>query len=309
MDSLRRLLLLVPLAPMVLPNCTPDFDALSSGVASTAGTPSGGNAGNGSGSANGGSEPRAGSSGAGSVQGGGGGDFSGGGSAGGTPTTAGSGGASGDAGAGDAGAENMLAGAAGEGGAAPTCKDWPDVVTIFNGFDQGLEGDGFSSVSSRGTVSTTKGATASSGWDAKEGATCPGALRFSYFFKAYASGSDPTETGYGTYEFSPTSWTSGTALHVKVKVSEANAPITGVRFFIISSDKYLYTSVFDDTAFKSGGWNEMVIPAVANEWYDPTGVRQLGIEIQLDRADTPDIPAQPPQVLKVWLDDIWLEPN
>lgn len=298
MDSVRRVSLFV-LATAMLPHCTPDFDALSDGGASNGGMTSAGNS-------NGGTESSGGSPGAGSAHGG----ASPGGTAVGGDAMSVIGGASGAADRGDAGAENELGGASGAGGTASPCSTWPDDgVTVYNGFDEGLEGAGFSSVSARGSVDTTKGATASYAWDAAQGSSCPGALRFSFSFKAYASGSEADEVGFGTYEFAPTSWVSGSALHLKVKVSLANAPISGVRLFVISGDKYLYSSVFDDTAFKTGEWNEMVMPTVAGDYYDPNSVRQLGIEVRLARAGTPDIPAQPPQPLQVWLDDIWLQPN
>jgi hypothetical protein len=329
MDSLRRVALVVLFSTTLLPQCMPDFDALSAGPRSGSG---GSVAGDGSGGseisnggmvmpdASGGSSPNSNSggtssgggslnsnsgetsSGGSSPNAGSGGNTSGGTNAAGT-TAGGSepvqaGGMDGGAGLGGA-----SAGAAGE----PGCVSFSDVAT-YSAFDDGLDGNGFASSSIDSVVDTTHAASSTSGWDSLIGNRCPGSLQYSYVFKAYAVNSDPDEVGFGNYFFASMNWSSVSAVHAMVKVSPANAPITGVRFFVLSGSQYLYDSVLDSTRFKSGGWNEMILRPVAGSSYDPTDVYRLGVEIRLLRAGSLGIPAQTPKI-EVWLDDIWLEPK
>jgi hypothetical protein len=101
-------------------------------------------------------------------------------------------------------------------------------------------------------------------------------------------------------------WSNVAALHVMVKMSPTNAPVEGVRMFVLSGNQFLYSSVFDDTKFKTGGWNEMTLQLVGGSYYDPTKVFRIGAEVRLDPAR--GIPPGPYKV-DVWLDDVWLEPK
>jgi hypothetical protein len=308
MPSVTRAAVLVLASTPLLAHCMPDFDALSAGAGSSAGTTFGGEATGGDHSSLAGSSPSGGTSSvAGSLNGG-------------TPSggAAGAGAASGTAGQGGDGGGGQADGGAGgdagasDGGAAgdgqTSCGPPEEGVTNYSNFDEGLSGPGFANQGPSVAIATTKGTTGSWERDPDVGNACPGALHFSFAFKGYASGSDADEVANGNYYFAPVNWTSAAAVHAMVKVSPANAAITGVRFYVVSGAQYLYYYVFDTTAFKTGEWNEMVLSPSAGPYYDPTSVRQLGVEVRLLRAGTSGIPAQPPLV-EVWFDDIWLEPK
>jgi len=213
------------------------------------------------------------------------------------------GGASGSGGMGGDG----IGGGAGIGGAL-NCAVPSVGASIYNTFEhEDLLGAGFVDTSSAAHADTMNGATGSSAWDAVVGASCPGALRFSFAFKAYVSVS-PEEQGNGVYYFSNADWSSASALHVMVRVSPVSAPITDVRLFLISGSQYAFTSISDNSKFKTGAWNEMVMPLIASDYYVATDVRQLGVQAVLDHAGTAGIPTEPPTV-SIWLDDIWLQPK
>lgn len=297
-------------APL-LAHCMPDFDALSAGLGSSAGTSSGGDATAGegpsvSGASNGGAPPKAGSA--------NGGTASGGTTAGAAPTS-GTAGAGGEAPAGGGGEGGGGEGGAGLGGAPPGegggsgCELPASGITTYNTFDEGLNGPGgFVSASCDTNMHTTLGATGSAAWDPDEGSSCPGALHFSFTFEDYASGSAADEKGYGNYHFASMDWSDSAALHVMVKVAPASAPIASMQLFVLSGTQYLFWGQFNDGDFRTGEWHEMVLQPVAGAYYDPTDVYRLGAEILLARAGTAGNPAEPP-LIDVWFDDIWLEPK
>jgi len=194
------------------------------------------------------------------------------------------------------------------GGADAGCEPEEPGVTVYNGFDGGVDGPGFSSAEVAADVDTTLKATTSALWDSQEGSRCPGSLRLSCAFKGYASGAAADEKGFMNYFFDRRDWSAAAALHAMVRVSPSAPPISGVRLFVLSGDNYLYHSVLDATAFKNGGWNEMRLPLQSDTYYDPTKVHRIGVEVALLRSGSPGIPATPP-VVDVWVDDIWLEPK
>jgi hypothetical protein len=199
-----------------------------------------------------------------------------------------------------------MTGAAGMSGAG-NCAAPSVGATIYNTFEHtDLLGPGFVNASAATNMDTTHGATGLSEWDAAVGASCPGALHYSFAFKAYVSAS-PEEVGSGFYYFSNADWSSASALHVMVKVSPVDAPITDVRLFVISGSQYLFHSMTDASKFKTGAWNEMILSLTGSD-YVGTGVSQLGVQAVLDRAGTAGIPTVPPTV-SIWLDDIWLQPK
>jgi hypothetical protein len=290
----------------VLLQCTPDFDSLS------AGHPGGGDGHGGSG-ANGGTQT--GGAGSGGAETGG--DPAGGSTnvdasgaagldAGGTPSAPDAGGAGGQTEAGQGGGGAGGDGGDGGDGGAASCSFAPLGASTFVTFDVGLNGPGFVGSSATCTVDTTKAATCNSTWDATVGSGCPGSLRVEASYQEYASGADPNEIVYGTLSFNDANWTSATALHAMVRVAPVSPPIEGVRLFVVSGTNYRYTSVLDSEDFKNGDWNEISLELVPGTYFDPTLVKQIGVELRLKRAGAAGIPAQPPTV-DVWLDDIWLE--
>ena len=310
MDSMKRAPLLVLVCAPLLAHCMPDFDALSVGLGSNAGTSSGGDAmagegpTSGSSSSNGGASSKAGSPNGGTPSGG---------------TIAGDGPTSGTAGDGGQASEGGAHGGTDEGGAglggAPAggeggntgCESPAFGNPIYATFDEGLNGPGgFVAASANTNMQTTLGATGSSAWDAEAGSSCPGALRFSFTFEDYASGSTADEKGYGNYVFAPMDWSNSAALHVMMKVSPADAPIASLQLFVLSGSEYRFWGEFDDGDLQTGEWQEMVLRPVAGAYYDPTDVYRIGTEIVLARAGTAGNPAEPPQ-MHVWFDDMWLE--
>ena len=199
-------------------------------------------------------------------------------------------------------------GGAATGGAGGTSSCGPPVgATRYNGFDKNLNGVGFVQANAYADMATTHAATGSSAWDPAAGKTCPGALRYSFVFPDYASGSAADEVGTGTYAFATMDWSKETALRLMVKVSPPSAPLTGVRLFVMSG-QYLYYSIFDDSTFKTGDWHEMYLQPVAGTSYEPTNVFRIGVSVALLRAGSPGIPTKPPAI-DVWLDDLWLQPK
>jgi hypothetical protein len=91
-----------------------------------------------------------------------------------------------------------------------------------------------------------------------------------------------------------------------VKLTPANAPLSEVRFFVMSGDNYLFRSTFDTSNFRNGEWNEMVLSLEPGEDFDVTKARRVGVQLTLLRAGTAGIPAEPPTI-DFWLDDIWVE--
>jgi hypothetical protein len=287
----------------------PDFDALSAGLGSSAGSSSGGDAmagegpTSGSSSASGGASSKAGSANGGMPSGGTAGDAStsGTGGSGGQPPEGGAGGDTDDGGAGLGGAP------AGGGGGDSGCESPALGNPLYATFDQGLNGPGgFFGASADANMHTTLGATGSAAWDSEAGSSCPGSLLFSFNFEDYASGSSPNEKGYGNYAFSPMDWSNSAALHVMLKVSPANAPIASLQLFVLSGTEYLFWGEFDGGDHKTGEWYEMVLRPVAGTSYDPTDVYRIGVEVLLARAGTAGNPAEPPP-MQLWLDDMWLE--
>jgi hypothetical protein len=310
MDSMKRAPLLVLVCAPLLAHCMPDFDALSAGLGSSAGTSSGGDAMAGDGPASGSSSSSGGaSSKAGSPNGG----MTSGGTTGGDAPTSGTtgsggqapeGGAFGDTDDGGAGLGGTPAG--GEGGDSG-CEPPASGNPIYATFDEGLnDSSGFVGASANTNMHTTLGATGSSAWDSEAGSGCPGSLLFSFNFEDYASGASADEKGYGNYVFAPMDWSSSAALHVMIKVSPADAPIASLQLFVLSGTEYLFWGEFDDGDHKTGEWYEMVLRPVAGTFYDPTDVYRIGVEVVLARAGTAGNPAEPPP-MKLWLDDLWLE--
>ncbi|HVY25655.1 MAG TPA: hypothetical protein VHB79_03860 [Polyangiaceae bacterium] len=279
-------------------HCTPDFDSLSRGhgVGGTSASAGGSNDMGGSeniggfdGSRGGSEANDAGASG-GAVAG----------------STLGPGGRNADAGAAGVAAAPAEGGEAGAGGSAPACV-WKAVGSTYSdGFDGGLDGNGFDIAVTMSSMTSTLGATASSEWDEAVGKTCPGALRLEAVFKGYASGQAPDEVAIADLRFTEADWTGRTKLHAWVRVSPVKAPITGVQFFLISGSSYLYKSVFDDGSFGAGQWYELVLPLVPGASYDPKLVQRLGVKITLRRDGAANNPPQAPTV-DVWLDDVWVE--
>ena len=176
------------------------------------------------------------------------------------------------------------------------------------GFDDGLAGPGFLNPALTAEVTTNLGATASSEWDAQEGASCPGALHFSFAFKEYASGAAANELGIGTLHFEKADWSDSRALHLRAKVSPPGAPLAGVQFFVMSGDDYRYYATFDGAKFKAGDWYDVLVQPVSGAHYDATKVFRLGVQATLLKAEQAEGTPLPPTI-DVWLDDVWLEPK
>jgi hypothetical protein len=279
-------------------HCTPDFDSLKSGegvAGGLGGTSVGGT------STAGDEHGGAGSSATGAV-----------GTGGSTPNA--DGGAAGDAmggspaaGAGDvSGAPSIDGGEAGAAGAGPVGCQWKPASKHYDGFDGGLDGIGFVSAATTASTATTLAATASSVWDELTGKTCPGSLKLEAAFKGYVDGQQGEEQAVADLRFSDADWSGATKLHAWARVSPMNAPISGVRFFVMSGSSYLYSSSFDDKGFAPGQWYELVLPLSAGASYEPKVVHRLGVQIALLRAGTAGIPPVAPTV-EVWLDDVWVE--
>lgn len=276
----------------------PDFGALSAGTAGSAGV----------GQINGGT----GQSSAGSLNPPDGGSSSGTGSGGAPISSSGSSGAPAIAGGGDGadggdGGDAAAGGASGAGG-EPSCGPPAPGLAAYATFDDGLNGPGFLEPALANEVATTMGAMASSEWDANVGSGCAGSLHLSYAFKGYPSGTANDERGTGTFYFESTNWSTYRALHAKVKVTPAGAPLNGVLLFAMSGQDFRFYSVFDGSDFASGQWHEMILEPVAGTSYDPTNVYRLGVQATLLRADAAGGQALPSKI-DIWLDDIWLEPK
>lgn len=299
MNSVQRASLIVLLSTPLLWQCMPDFAALSAGGGGMSSDMSG----------TGGVSPAPGAGSPNQTQGGSGsGSGAGGGQAGaqssGTGPTPGDGGASGDGGSSASGAAGGAAGAGGE----PECAPPGSGVTVYLGFDDGLAGPGFLNPALTAEVTTNLGATASSEWDAQEGASCPGALHFSFAFKEYASGAAANELGIGTLHFEKADWSDSRALHLRAKVSPPGAPLAGVQFFVMSGDDYRYYATFDGAKFKAGDWYDVLVQPVSGAHYDATKVFRLGVQATLLKAEQAEGTPLPPTI-DVWLDDVWLEPK
>jgi hypothetical protein len=191
-------------------------------------------------------------------------------------------------------------------GGSDSCPRAPLGASTYLTFDTGLEGPGIVDSTTDCTATSTKDALCSSAWDPSVGSSCPGAFHIVASYQDYASGAEPNEVVNGALYFEDADWSSATALHATVKVAPASAPLEGVRFFVISGSNYRYASVFDGQTFENGNWNEMTLKLVAGAEFDPTAVKQIGVQVLLKRADASGIPPEPPTV-DVWLDDIWLE--
>ena len=321
MDFKKRSALLLVAAGPCLAHCAPNFDVLSAGNPAAAqggdaasagnnplGQSGGGNASIGGAPAMGGSTGT--SAGAGSTS-----------ASGGAPSGGAAGGEAGQATA--AGAENggatsggATSGGATSGGATSGGSGGQQGCVTphagqlgYNDFDTGLSSAFFPGAPHVScTMQTLNNATCSEQWDSAAGQTCPGALQFSVLFKAYPSGTAPNEITSGALDFAFADWSGAVALHVSVKVSPANAPISGVRFFVQSGDDFAYDGPpFDGTDFKTGNWHERVF-TFAGSILDFTKIRRIGTQIALDRAEMAGIPAEPPPI-EVLVDDAWLEPK
>lgn len=279
--------------------CTPDFDSLSKGHdAAGAGANAGGSGDvggsddfGGSGEMTGGSEANVGGASGGGVAG----------------SSLSPGGRDSEAGASSmVGGSPAVGGEAGAGGSAPACV-WKAAGSHYaDGFDSGLDGNGFADAVTTSSMTSTLGATASSEWDAEAGKSCPGALHLQAVFKDYASGQAADEVATADLRFADVDWTGATKLHAWVRVSPVSAPITGVQLFVLSGSSFLYKSLFDDASFPSGQWYELVMPLAPGASYEPKVVRRLGVKIILRRDGAANNPAQAPTV-DVWLDDIWVQ--
>jgi hypothetical protein len=180
-------------------------------------------------------------------------------------------------------------------------------MTLYDDFDTGVEGPGFPDALAAVSVDTTHGATLSSNWDTKVGATCLGSLHFAAQFTEYVAGA-PDERVYGSLDFTPSDWSGAASLHMMVKLSPADAPLSEVRMFVMSGDGFLFRSTADTSTFKSGAWNEMVLSLAPGSTYDATKARRVGVQLTLSRAGTAGIPTDPPTI-RFWIDDIWVEPS
>jgi hypothetical protein len=195
----------------------------------------------------------------------------------------------------------------GEGGApSQPCDFIHPGATHYNGFDGGLDGSGFTSSTTTTSLVTTLGATGSSEWDDAAGKSCPGALHLRAQFKGYADGTARDELAIVDLRFSDADWTGAIELHGSVRVEPATAPLGSVRFFVLSGNSFLYDSAYDDTKFRSGSWNEMVLPLVPGANFDPTRVFRIGVEIALQRQGEGTNPALSAPV-DVWIDDVWVK--
>jgi len=299
----RSLIISLPLSiGFALTACMPDFSSLSSGELASAGgagrggSPEGGGLASEAGAASGGS----------TTLGGHGGTSAGSGGRGGAAGTAGSGGEAGKSSAGEAGAAGLnTAGEAGSGATDP-CAFAHSMSAAFDVFNTGLSGTGFELATATATNVSTHQGTSSAGWDASIGLTCAGAWHLTADFKGY-SPATTTELAIGDLRFSPSNWTGHAALHAWVKVEPTSAPIQGVQFFLVSDfSKFLYESSFDESVFRNGRWNEMVLSLAPNANCNPAQVIRIGIQLALQPAGTSGNPATPP-VTDVWMDDVWVE--
>ena len=177
----------------------------------------------------------------------------------------------------------------------------------YEDFDTALTGRLFPDPFVNSTITTTLGSTCTVTRDPTVGKTCAGALHVSAGFQGYAALGAPNERAFGQIDFAPTDWSDAAALHVKIKVQPSDAPITGVRLFVLSGADYAYDSIFDGSSFKAGDWYELVFP-LSGTTLDLAAVRRVGVEIALNRAQ-PAGAAVPPPTVDIWLDDIWLEPR
>jgi hypothetical protein len=189
----------------------------------------------------------------------------------------------------------------------PTCMTPHAGQLRYEDFDTALTGPLFPDAVVNSTVTTTLGTTCTVTRDPTVGNTCAGALHVSAGFQGYAALDAPNEKAFGQIDFALTDWSDGAALHVKVKVQPSNAPVTGVRLFLLSGADYAYDSIFDGRSFKAGDWYELVFPFSGTP-LDLTVVRRVGVAIILNRAEAADAAVAPPTV-EIWLDDIWLEPG
>jgi hypothetical protein len=125
-------------------------------------------------------------------------------------------------------------------------------------------------------------------------------------FMGYASGTASNERAIVDLHFSQANWIGAVELRAWVKVEPAAAPLAGVRFFVLSGNSFLYDSVYDDTRFRSGQWNEMVLPLTPGANFDPARVLRIGVEIGLQRqGEGTNPPLSAP--IHVWIDDVWVK--
>jgi hypothetical protein len=210
--------------------------------------------------------------------------------------------------AGGEGASGGQGGATGGEGGTPSepCEFMHPGATHFNGFDGGLVGSGFTSATTTVAVVTTLGTTGTSEWDPTAGKSCPGALHMEAQFKGYASGTASNETAIVDLRFSQANWVGAVELRGWIKVEPATAPLANVRFFVLSGNSFLYDSVYDETKFRSGLWNEMIVPLTPGLNFDPARVLRIGVEIMLQRQGEGANPALATPI-HVWLDDVWVK--
>ena len=196
-------------------------------------------------------------------------------------------------------------GAAGTGG-APCVFTHPKALA-FDGFDGGLSGSGFLLANTTSSISMLNNATASSAWDSAVGHSCPGAVRLTADFKGYSADSANPGQAAADLRFSTSDWTGATLMHAWVKISPGNAPLQGILVFVFSdTTAYRYASIYDDNAFRNGGWNEYVLMLKAGSSYNPAQVFRMGIQLILNPAGVSGNPAVPP-VTTAWFDDVWTE--
>ncbi|MEP7049086.1 MAG: hypothetical protein ABJB12_01985 [Pseudomonadota bacterium] len=216
------------------------------------------------------------------------------------------GGAPAGAGESSGGTAPITDGAAGEAGSMtvePCVSSHPNALA-FDGFDQGLTGEGFAPVMGVAAQTTSKGSTASVAWDPAVGRTCLGAFRVTGVFKGYGSSA---EIAIGDVRFPSAHWSGAIALHAWVKVDPATAPLQGIQLFVVSGNAaQFFLGTFDSASFSYGLWYEMVVPLKAGGDYDPTTVSRVGLQIALKTAGSPGIPASPPTT-SAWLEDVWVE--
>jgi len=206
-----------------------------------------------------------------------------------------------------AGASSTDGGEAGAAGAAPDGCVWkPSGSSHYDGFDGGLDGQGFDGATTTSSSESTLGATATSAFDDSVGKTCLGSLNLKALFKGYVDGQQGDESAVVDLRFADASWAGATKLHAWVRVSPKDAPLTGVRFFVMSGSSFLYDSILDENGFASGQWYELVLPLKPGASYEPKVVHRVGVSITLRRAGTANNPPVAPSV-DVWIDDVWVE--
>jgi hypothetical protein len=196
------------------------------------------------------------------------------------------------------------AGRAGAGGLELCAFSHPGAIA-FDGFDGGLSGLGFALATTMSSVSTVNDSTAGTAWDAAVGLTCPGSLQLRAVFKGY-SNTATAEKAIGDLRFTTANWTGAVALHASVKVDPATAPLQSVTLFVLSGTDFRFDTITDETSFRNGEWNEMVLPLQAGTAFDPTAVARIGLNMVLKPAGTAGNPKAPPTT-NAWLDDVWLE--